>query len=71
MIEIKLDSHNNDTKLWYTYADAGYSKSGHIGFRAYVQHIVPSAKVTGTTAEGLWLQFNDECEYTMFALRWL
>ena len=71
MIEIKLDSHNNDTKLWYTYADAGYSKSGHIGFREFVTFIVPGAKVTGTTADGLLLQFEDESEYTMFVLRWL
>jgi hypothetical protein len=71
MIELKLVTHVNEQRLRESYADAEYSKSGHIGFRAYVAAITPGAKVSGTTAEGLTLRFEDESVYTMFALRWL
>ena len=71
MIELKLVTHVNERRLWESYADAGYSKSGHIGFRAYVAAITPGAKVSGTTASGLTLRFEDDADYTMFALKWL
>jgi hypothetical protein len=71
MIELKLDTQvNKFPKLWETYADAGYSNSGHLGFRAFVAAMIPGADVTGTTRDGLVVKFKDESDYTMFALRW-
>ena len=74
MITIKIGGLESDTdsnRLWQGYANAGYSNSGYIGFRAYVAALVPEAQVSGTTQDGLTLRFKDEVAYTMFNLKWL
>jgi hypothetical protein len=71
MITIYLDPNSKDKRLWQSYVDVGYSKCGHPGFRAYVTAIVPGSHVIGTTVDGLTLKFDNESDYTMFALRWL
>lgn len=58
-------------KLWAEYAAAGYSQSGHIGFRAFVAATVPGSRVTGTTQNGLTIKFDKEEDATLFALQWL
>lgn len=60
-----------ETKLWSAYAEAGYSKSGHIGFRAFVAATVQGSRVTGTTRDGLTIKFSKEEDATLFALQWL
>lgn len=72
MKEVFLSTDTNvGDKLWESYADAGYSRSGHIGFRAYAEANVHGASVSGTTATGITLKFQDEADYTMFMLKWL
>ena len=58
-------------KLWAAYAAAGYSKSGYIGFRAFVAATVSRSRVTGTTQNGLTIKFDKEEDATLFALQWL
>ena len=62
---------NGTCQLWNKYADFGYSLgSGFSGFKPFVESTVPSARVTGDTASGLTLEFDDPKDLTMFLLRW-
>lgn len=54
--------------LWRGYANSGYTPQG---FRGYVQRKIPSAYVTGTTAKGLTLTFENDVDYTFFVLEYM
>lgn len=60
--------------LWEAYAETDFGRakgSKHFkGFRDFVQHKVPTAKVTGTTFSGVELEFSNEEDFVMFTLRW-
>ena len=70
MITIKLD-RATDRVLWEEYADKNYSNAIYTGFRGFVAHTVPEAKVTGTTASGVTLVFEDDMDFVAFKLKWL
>jgi hypothetical protein len=71
MIWLTIDRDKYDlSTLWNQYADAGYSNSGYLGFKAYVKAMVPEAYVTGTTKEGLRLKFAKESDATMYLLKY-
>jgi len=68
MIKYRLPSINDP--LWTQYAYLGFSDSGYIGFRKFVEAKVSGAKVEGTTARGLTLYFEEEKDFTLFVLKW-
>lgn len=70
MIEYSLPSDPFEP-LWCKYAQGGYAAgSGLYGFRMFVQRMVPKARVMGTTLSGITLVFDDDKDFTEFALKW-
>ncbi len=72
MTSYKLKS-SGDCPFWKMYVDSidnpDYVR-GLAGFKCFVEILVPTATVTGTTRNGLTLEFPSEQELTMFILRW-
>lgn len=61
--------------MWEKYSRQDYSE-GNIakglppGYRAFVAHMVPEARVTGSAAAGILMKFDNEFDYTWFILKW-
>jgi len=79
MVEVKVENLDYklptiSRKLWNMYCDQDYWKGNQRlgiepGYRPFVQHLIPEARVSGDVIR-LTLTFENDANYTMFLLKW-